>query len=183
MIKVAQSKGHHTFSIFGRGTSNSKTEFKNQNFIGFSLHILFTRLFDLHGLLSIIPTFRAVYKIKKFKPDIINIHNLHGYYINYKILFYYLKKINKPIIWTLHDCWPFTGHCAYFDYIKCYKWKTQCYSCPLKKDYPTSYIFDSSRKNYKIKKTTFTSIKNITFITPSDWLKKLVQLSYLKIII
>lgn len=180
LIKVAQSRGHHTFSIFGRGNSYSKIEFKNQSTIGFYLHVMFTRLFDLHGLLSLIPSYKTIYKIKKNKPDVINIHNLHGYYINYVILFHFLKKIKIPIVWTLHDCWSFTGHCTHFDYIKCSKWKNQCNLCPSKKDYPASYIFDFSQNNYRIKKNTFTSIKNITFITPSDWLKKLVQSSFFK---
>lgn len=106
-------------------------------------------------------------------------HNIHGYYINIELQFNYLKEANKPVIWTLHDCWPFTGHCAYFDYIGCDKWKMGCYDCPQKNKYPSSLFLDMSKKNYIEKKRIFNQIGNITIVTPSEWLAKLVKNSFL----
>ena len=106
-------------------------------------------------------------------------HNLHGYYINIEILFNYLSEYNKKVVWTLHDCWAFTGHCPHFDLVNCNKWETGCFNCPRKSDYPASYIVDNSKNNYEKKKKLFTSIKNMTIITPSEWLANLVQKSYL----
>ena len=114
------------------------------------------------------------------KPDVIHLHNIHGFYLNIEILFRYLKNSEIPIVWTLHDCWPFTGHCAYFDYVGCNKWKKECYQCVQKRTaYPYSLIFDRSRENYNRKKELFTGLKNLYIVTPSHWLQELVQTSFL----
>jgi putative colanic acid biosynthesis glycosyltransferase len=108
------------------------------------------------------------------------LHNLHGYYINIEILFRYLATANIHVVWTLHDCWSFTGHCTHFEYVGCEKWKTQCSSCPQKKEYPTSLLFDNSKQNYNRKKELFNSVKNLTIVAVSDWLKDKLKDSMLK---
>ena len=110
----------------------------------------------------------------------IHLHNLHGYYLHIGLLFEYLKKANKTVIWTLHDCWAFTGHCTYFDFIGCEKWKIECHDCPLKKDYPKSFFIDNSTWNYNQKKELFSGIENLTIVTPSIWLAELVKQSFLR---
>lgn len=144
-------------------------------------HFLLTRLFDAHGLGSKRATRKLVKKLKEYKPDVVNLHNIHGYYINYEILFNYLKEADIPVVWTLHDCWPFTGHCAYFDLAGCYKWQSHCASCPQKKSYPASSLLDRSGANFDKKKALFAGIsKNLTIVTPSAWLGELVKQSFLK---
>lgn len=138
-----------------------------------------SRLFDNHGFGTTLHTKRFVRWIQEFDPDIIHLHNVHGYYLNVEILFEFLKTWNKPIIWTLHDCWPFTGHCVYFDYIGCDKWKKQCTHCPQIKMYPASWIVDNSKNNYERKRKIFCGLKNLTIVTPSDWLKNLINQSFL----
>jgi len=118
--------------------------------------------------------------IKRIQPDIIHLHNIHTGYVHIEILFNYLQRLNTPILWTLHDCWPFTGHCTHFIAYKCYKWKTGCYSCPDKDGFPKSYFFDRSKEQWIKKKELFTSISNLTIITPSQWLAGFVRQSYLK---
>jgi glycosyltransferase involved in cell wall biosynthesis len=175
------SEGHESYVIYGRGKkSENKNNIKVIHKLNLYYNVLKTRLFDTHGLGSTRITKKIISEIKVINPDIIHIHNLHGYYLNYKILFDYLKKIETPVVWTLHDCWAFTGHCAYFDYAGCNKWKTECYKCPEKKSYPKSILLDSSKKNFKTKKDFFTGHHNLTIVTPSIWLKNLVQLSFLK---
>jgi putative colanic acid biosynthesis glycosyltransferase len=117
--------------------------------------------------------------VEEINPDIIHLHNIHGYYLNIEVLFDFLKSFDKPVVWTLHDCWAFTGHCSHFTYAKCERWKTGCYSCPEKKSYPRSVIFDNSKSNYARKKKAFTSAKNMTLVTPSQWLAGLVKESFL----
>ena len=135
----------------------------------------------MHGHGSYFKTKKLVKRIKQENPDIIHLHNIHGYYINYKVLFDYLKnEYQGKIFWTLHDCLPLTGHCAYFTSVNCDRWKTECHDCPKKKSYPTSLFKDRSYKNYIEKKELFTGLKNLTIITPSDWLNKLVKKSFLK---
>lgn len=175
-------QGWKSYLAFGRINNNSKNRvIKIGNDFDIKMHGLFTRIFDTHtvGCSSKNATQNLIKRIEEIKPDIIHLHNIHGYYINSKILFEFLSKINIPIVWTLHDCWSFTGHCAHFDEIGCEKWKTQCYSCPLKKNYPASYFFDRSKINYLDKKKLFNSIKNLTIVPVSNWLGELVKESFL----
>ena len=157
--------------------SKSKT-IKIGDKFDFYRHVIHTRLFDNHGFSSKNTTISLTNEIDTLSPDIIHLHNIHGYYLNIEVLFNYINKKNIPILWTFHDCWPFTGHCSYFDRVDCQKWKTECYSCPMKKYYPTSWFIDNSKNNFKRKKKLFTTHKNITIVTPSLWLKKLVKQSF-----
>lgn len=140
-------------------------------------HFAESLLFDNHGLASRFATKRIVEKIKEIKPDVIQLHCIHGYYLNYKILFKYLNTTNIPVVWTFHDCWAFTGHCAYFDRVHCEKWKSGCGECLLSKAYPKSLI-DRSRYNYNNKKSLFTSNKNLHIVTVSHWLENLTRVSF-----
>lgn len=144
------------------------------------LHALEVRLFDNAGFGSKKATLKFLEWVREFAPDIIHLHNLHGYYINVELLFKFLKEYKKPVIWTLHDCWAFTGHCAHFDLCKCYKWKTECHKCPQKKEYPASILLDNSRKNYRNKKKAFQGVDNMVIVTPSNWLAGLVKESFLQ---
>ena len=144
------------------------------------LHGVKSRLFDQTGFGSAKATRKFIEWVKEYDPDVIHLHNIHGYYINIEILFDYLKTCGKRILWTLHDCWAFTGHCSHFTYVKCDRWKTGCNNCPQKKEYPASIILDNSKQNWIKKKELFTGIPNMTIITPSEWLAGLVKESYLK---
>lgn len=138
--------------------------------MAYTLHGLESRLLDDQGFGSRGATRRFLHWVREYDPDVIWLHNLHGYYLNLEQLFGYLKTCGKPIFWTLHDCWSFTGHCAYFDYVRCHKWKTGCHHCPQKKTYPASLLLDGSRRNWEKKRELFTGIPNLTLITPSQWL-------------
>jgi len=142
-------------------------------------HVLMTRLTGRHGLYSKRATKRLIDDIKSYNPDIIHLHNIHGYYLNYEMLFVFLKEYNRPVLWTLHDCWAFTGHCAHFDYVGCEKWKTGCGNCKQLKEYPSVWGVDSSSKNYAKKKALFSELPGLTFVTVSDWLKGVVSRSML----
>ncbi len=144
------------------------------------IHGVLSRITDRQGFYSTNATKALVRKIEEYDPDIIHLHNIHGYYLDIRVLFDYLKKCGKPIVWTLHDCWAFTGHCAYFTVAGCDKWKTGCNNCPSKKDYPQSLVVDNSEKNYNEKKELFTGLQNVTLVTPSIWLSELVSESFLK---
>ncbi len=140
---------------------------------------LYSLLLDRHGLGSISATKRFIKILRDLNPDIIHLHNIHGYYLNYKLLFEYLKAIKKPVVWTLHDCWSFTGHCCYFDKIGCNKWTTGCCNCPGLKTYPSSRLLDNSRNNYILKRQLFTSISdNLTLVPVSRWLGNFVRQSF-----
>lgn len=178
--KVLKSNGHESYIAYGRGKShNCEYTIKIGSKINNYLHVAKTRIFDRHGFGSKNSTRQFIEVIKSLNPDVIHLHNIHGYYINIKTLFEFLKEFDKKVVWTLHDCWPFTGHCSYFDYINCEKWKTECNKCPLKKEYPTSKFFDQSKRNYMEKRAAFIGVKNLTIVTPSEWLAKKVKQSFL----
>lgn len=178
--QIAMANGWESYIAYGRGNPKSTSNLiRIGNNVDMYFHVLQSRILDNHGLSSQKATRYLIKQIDGIKPDIIHLHNIHGYYINYKILFEYLAKIEIPIIWTLHDCWSFTGHCAYFDYIKCNKWKIGCSKCPQISSYPRSLIRDRSLLNYKQKKECFTSVKQMTFVPVSNWLGNLLHESYL----
>lgn len=145
-------------------------------------HALETRILDNHslGFSSKKSSRQLIGIIEKNKPDIIHLHIIHGYYLNLPILFDYLASKDIPIVWTIHSCWEFTGHCAFFDRVGCNKWETGCSNCPQLKEYPTSWLCDRSSKNYVEKKSIFTSLKNVTLVPVSYWLGGLLHKSFLK---
>ena len=177
--KIISLEGASSYIAYGRycrKTQSRPIKIGNKLFI--LIHYFFSVLFDMHGLFSIIPTFVLINKIRKINPDIIHLHNIHGYYINYVILFDFLKRYGKPVVWTLHDCWAYTGHCAYYASIGCDKWKSSCYKCPNTKEYPKSYI-DLSKYNYRLKRKLFSNVDDLHIVTVSDWLCREVSSSFL----
>ena len=142
-------------------------------------HVLYTRLTDKHGLASKHATKRFLRWADTFNPDILWLHNIHGYYINYELLFRWIRsRPQMQVKWTLHDCWSFTGHCSHFAYVNCNKWKEGCHNCPQLDQYPRS-LNDDSESNYLRKKAAFTNMRNLTLVTPSNWLKEIVHQSFL----
>ena len=178
--KKAVENGFKCFIGYGRSNSNEENSFQIGSKLDLYLHGIGTRIFDKHGLYSKKATQKFLELIDKFNIDIFHLHNIHGYYLNYPLLFEYLKQKNKPVIWTLHDCWAFTGHCSHYEYIRCDKWQSECFSCPQKRRYPASLIVDNSKNNYNLKKKYFTSLKNLTIVTPSFWLANQIKKSFLK---
>ncbi len=180
--EVAIENGWDSYITYTHQTelAESKSQIiKISSKLDFYFHALITRLFDLHGEGSIIATLSLIRKIKKIRPDVIHLHNIHGYYINYPILFDYISKYNIPTVWTFHDCWAITGHCTHFDSIGCKRWLNGCCNCPQKKEYPKSIWLDNSKHNYSKKKSAFTSVKNLTILTVSNWLKDMISQSFL----
>ncbi len=143
-------------------------------------HVAKTRLLDRHGFGSRGATRRFLREVEAFAPDLIHLHNIHGYYLHIGELFGWLKRAGKPVVWTLHDCWPFTGHCAYYDYAGCFRWESGCRRCPQKNAYPASRLMDASSRNYADKRRLFTGLDRLTLLTPSAWLAGEVGRSFLK---
>ena len=136
-------------------------------------------LFDAHGLGLRCATKSLIAKLEEIKPDIVHLHNIHGYYLNYQILFDYLNNSGVPVVWTLHDCWSMTGHCAQFENYNCDKWKTQCHDCQYLMDWYPKALIDRSKRNFELKKKCFTSVENMTIVPVSHWLEDVVKQSFL----
>ena len=174
-------EGHECVLAYGRTCRNCDdiSTIRIGGDLDVKVHGVLNRVFDNQGFNSAAATKRFLKWVRKYDPDVIWLHNIHGYYIHVGLLFEYLRFSGKKIIWTLHDCWSFTGHCAYFDYVRCDKWKSGCEKCPQKKRYPASMVMDNSRENYETKKYHFTGIPNLTLTVPSNWLAGRVKKSFL----
>lgn len=177
--QMLNNSGNECRIAYGRGFYDDPDCVKIENDLVFKAHVFFSRITDRQGFYSTAATRRLVRDIEQFNPDVIHLHNIHGYYLDIRVLFEFLKQYNKPIVWTLHDCWAFTGHCAYFSFAGCDKWKTECGQCPQKSAYPTSVLIDNSKKSFNLKKELFTAIENMQIVTPSNWLNGVVNESFL----
>lgn len=184
--ELARANGWETYIAYSQGrdgvSPNAAHLIPVGNRWSVAWHGIMTRLFDRHGLASERATRQLIAEIQRIQPDIIHIHNIHGYFLNYRILFEYLSNANIPVIWTVHDCWLYTGHCYHYSYKQCGKWKNQCQDCPQRKDFPTSWWVDRSKQNFLDKKKAFTSVPKdlMTFVTVSEWMKNEMKQSFLK---
>lgn len=146
-----------------------------------ALHVLSTFFRGEHGFASAGQTRKLIRKIQEWDPDVIHLHNIHGFILQIELLFEYLKKAGKPVVWTLHDCWPYTGHCAFYDYNGCGGWKTGCSGCrEYRRTYPYALFKNRTERNYIRKKAAFTGVPDLVLATPSGWLKAEVEQSFLK---
>lgn len=183
LAAALEAQGHEVKIAYGREDvpeQFQKYAVRIGNDLDVKLHGLKARLIDGAGFGSKRVTEKFIEWVKEYDPDVIHLHNIHGYYINVEVLFKYLKECGKKIIWTLHDCWSFTGHCVYFDYVNCNKWKEGCGHCPQKSEYPARIGPDLSKQHYMLKKKLFTDVKNMILVTPSQWLAGLIAESYMK---
>lgn len=148
--------------------------------IEYCVHNALSRITDKEGYYSFFATKRLIKKVQEYKPDVIHLHNIHGHYLNYKMFFSFLKESKIPVIWTFHDCWPFTGHCSYFTMVKCEQWKSHCSYCSQLRCYPACYTRGNVNNNFARKMQCFTGLDNLVIVTPSKWLAGLVKESFFK---
>lgn len=179
--RAAVKEGWEVIAAYGRRQVDShlksyRIDSKLENY----WHGFMSAIFDNQGLSSSFATRRLIRLIDEYKPDVVHMHNLHGYYINIKILFEYLNKTNINVVWSLHDCWPLAGHCTHFVRTNCDKWLTGCGHCPQKKFYPKTFLFDQSARNYRIKKNLVGSNPNLHVVGASSWICDMVKSSYMQ---
>lgn len=177
---VLEKKGHECYIAYGQGTTTYHKSFKIGTLIENHLHNLGSRITGKQGYFTKKGTHKLIEFIKEYQPDVIHLHNLHGNYLNLELLFNYMAEINKPVVWTLHDCWAFTGKCAHYSDVACYKWQSHCHHCPQVEKYPPSLFFDQSDVMFSDKKKWFNSVKNLTIIPVSNWLSNEVKKSFFK---
>ena len=177
---AVEANGGECITAYGRGFSEEKNTFKIGSKADMYIHALMTRITDKTAFYSKKNTKRLIERIKEFAPDIIHLHNLHGYYVNVELLFDFFKEYDKPIVWTLHDCWTFTGHCPYYSAVACEQWKEHCTRCPQKRKYPASMLLDNCKQNFERKQKAFRGVSKMVFVTPSKWLEEEVKKSFLR---
>ena len=184
--ELAMRNGWESYVAYSKGRDGIRTCASHTIPVGNKwdtwMHGLETRLFDRHGLASVSATYDFIKQLKEISPDIVHIHNIHGYFLNYPVLFEYLSKSGIPVVWTVHDCWLYTGHCYYYSYIQCNKWESGCGDCPQKRKFPASWWLDRSARNYQDKQEAFTSMPygKLTIVPVSDWIRGEMSRSFLK---
>lgn len=182
-LAVAYEQQGFTVKIaYGRGTVPEWTRdwaVRIGNNVSVILDAMSSRIFDNAGFNSRFYTKQFLDWVNRYNPDIIHLHNLHGYYLNVELLFNYLRNAGKKIIWTMHDVWAFTGHSALCDGIDCRKWQFGCGKCPQLREYPIAWQ-DNSKNNWVKKRDIFSNIPNLTIVTPSNWLAQCVKKSFLQ---
>ncbi len=180
--EINEKLGGDSYYAFSNSIPNRRKTVSKSVLIGNrferKVHKFLTYYTGFHGCFSILSTMHFLHQVTEMNPDVIHLHNLHNCYINLPLLFRYLKNQKIPVVWTLHDCWAFTGQCPHFSSIGCNKWKTGCYSCPQYREYPESRV-DCTRIMYKLKRKWFTDLSNMTIVTPSQWLANRVGESFL----
>lgn len=182
LAQVLEQQGHQVKIAYGREAvpeQYKKYAVRIGSDTGVKLHALQARFLDNAAFASTKATENFVQWIKEYDPDVIHLHNLHGYYLDIEVLFAYLKTCGKKLLWTLHDCWAFTGHCAHYSAIGCDKWLSHCRHCPQKHTYPKSVLLDNSYGNFEKKRRLFTGLPDMTLITPSKWLAEQAKRSFL----
>ena len=178
--ECAMAHGWGSYIAYGRCANPSRSHLiRIGSKASQAWHLIISRLFDRQGLGSKRATKQLIKQIERIQPDIIHLHNIHGYYINYKVLFDYLNNIGIPVVWTMHDCWPFTGRCAYFDTVQCTRWQSGCGECPALKLYPKTKR-DTSAENFELKRKLFTAKQQLVLVPVSNWLEGLVGQSMLR---
>ncbi len=183
LYDTLQKNGHEPYIAVGRGKLDKRFKgYEIGNTWDFGCHVMKNFFQGKSGFGSAKVTEEFIAWLDQVKPNVIHLHNIHGFYLQTELLFAYLKKADIPVVWTLHDCWPFTGHCAYFDYIDCKKWcQGGCDNCKVHaKVYPYALFKDNTEWNYRAKREAYTGVKNLTIVTPSHWLAELVKKSFLK---
>ena len=179
MKKALEASGHQGFVAYGKGKHKDTGTYRIGSDAEYYFHNLMARITGLQGYFSFFATKRLIRYIKYISPDIIHLRNLHANYLNLPQLFGFLRETNIPVVLNLHDCWVFTGKCTHYTYIQCFKWKTECFKCPIKRSYPQSLFFDRTRKLYNDKKIWFSGIKDLTIVGVSKWTAVQAEMSFL----
>ena len=179
IAEIAIDRGWQCYTAFSNKANPSKTIiYRIGNKFTRYHHALLSRLLDMDGLGSKKATHRLISFIDSINPDVVHLHNIHGYVLNYPILFDYLNKKAIPVVWTFHDFWAITGHCSHFVETNCTKWKMECHNCELHNCYPTS-LTDFSNRNFNLKKKLFNA-SNLHVVAVSKWVEELTRDSFLK---
>ena len=178
---LTKTDDYESLVCFGRKKDFANVNsFQFANFFDNAFGAIRTILFDNNLNICTNATKRLIKKIKEYKPDIIHLHNIHGYYVNVEMLLSFLKEYGKPVVWTMHDCWAFTGYCSDAYYVNCEKYQKECKNCDHWFAYPFSIFKQNVTKDFHKKKKLFKDFDNLTIVTPSRWLGGICNLSFLR---
>lgn len=179
--KALIQEGHQCITAYGYGDHKSnKNAYRIDTKLEYLFHNVAAKLSGWEGYFSFFATKRLIRFIEQYAPDVIHLRNIHGHYLNLPMLFKYLAARQYPVIQNLHDCWTYTGKCAYYSAINCYRWKTECGHCPQLKEYPQSLLFDHTKKMRADKEKWYGALDSLYVVGVSDWVTEEARNSFFK---
>ena len=108
-----EESGHFVQAFFGRGPASSADDVhKISHDLEVGLHVLGTRVTGFTGDYSPLATRNLIKALDTYNPDLVHLHDLHGYFVNINMVVNYLKKNNIPTVWTFHCEFMYTGNCG-----------------------------------------------------------------------
>lgn len=182
LYRMVEENGDEGLIAYGRqGAPEGIRAFRFGTGWDMGVHVLSTFFRGEHGFASGGQTRKLIERIREWEPDVIHLHNIHGFVLQVEVLFAYLKEARKAVVWTLHDGWAYTGHCAFYDYTGCRGFENGCKECTeYQKVYPYALFRNRTQRNYIRKRKAFTGVWNLTLVTPSRWLAGEVGKSFLR---
>ncbi len=166
------------YFAYGRGDkSSNELLFKFSNRFEFYLHAFLVRFLGIEGYGTYFSTKKLINFINKEKFDLVHVHNLHGYYLDFFKLIKFLGESKIPIIWTLHDEWPLTWMPAHS--MGCSHCKNLEGLCTNSYSYPKTYNKLFASYLLKKKREFFSKKWKPVIVCPSRWLQKELRRSYL----
>lgn len=179
LYRSLRASGYEASVCYGRGPLIDEPDIvKISSDWEVLLHALLTRVTGLTSCFSPFATRRLLRHIDEYKPDLVNLHELHGYYLNIGRVMEHLKERKIRTVWTFHCEFMYTGKCGHSN--DCVRWQSECGNCPQKRSYPSSWLFDFSKRMQRQKKRAFDGFAHLAIVTPSNWLAKRVRQSFLR---
>lgn len=162
-----KDNGCDCVTVYGGYKGNYDDAIYTGNNFDHKLHALFSRITGKIGYFSKFQTKKIIRFIKKYKPDVVHLHNLHANFICIPKLLKFLAKENIPTVITLHDCFFYTGGCMHYTVNNCYKWHNKCNHCRFNN---LTWFFDRTERMFNDKKELFGKIQKLAVIGVSHWI-------------
>lgn len=172
-------KGFNSFIAYSTFKSNIIGSFKIENKFENYLRRVLNKYFGKKYYHSTLGTLRLIRNIKLLNPDLVHLHNIQQNSVNFPMLLKFLKRYGVPVVYTLHDCWAFTGGCYYFTELGCDGYKTGCIECKLDKK-QRDICNKATNTIYEEKKNAFYALKELRIICVSNWLESCTDQSFMK---
>ncbi len=163
-----KNSGHTVFLYYGRKESSEDTLVKEDNIVRInsdvdnSIHWLLARILGNQGQYSKKATEKLINQLSENNVEAIYLMNLHGYYLNFPLLFSYIKERPLKCVYLMYDEYAFTGKCCFT--FECNKYLEKCEKCPRRNDYPKSYLLDRSNSLFEMKRKAYNGLTDVVFV-------------------
>ena len=174
-------KGCHSFVAYSAYHSNLINSFPMENTLEHYLRRALNRYVGRKYIHSAPGTLHLIRKIKQIKPDVIHLHNIQQNSTHFPMLMKFLRRYGVPVVYTLHDCWAFTGGCYHFTQLGCDGYRTGCLEGICKLPMKERDLCNQTTKQiYEEKKALLSGLSDLCIVCVSHWLKSCAEQSFMK---